>query len=406
MSSHSYNRVLSAFMAKPWAILPEKLAQLTEVIAIRVEGGKFTEDEIAERINAEAYAARNKTKMKSGGGVAVIPVYGVITPRADMFSEMSGGTSMQTFIAAINEATNDPNVASILLDIDSPGGQVDMVPEAAAAIRAARSKKPVTAVANTMAASAAYWLASQASEFVISPSAEVGSIGVFAAHTDMSKAMEAAGVKTTLISAGKYKTELSPYEPFSPEARAGVQETVNEYYAMFTKDVAAGRRASVSAVRGGFGEGRMLTAQKAVDANMADRIDTFESTLYRMVSQASKSGITGATSPNEIRADNDLQEIPGVTSHTTYIVNGTNTISTSSTGNAMVKFTEDLWPAAEEAQVPEEAAPSAASEEFGAESDRSDVGPQEQLAELRRQSRKSAISEREEYLSLLRRLTK
>lgn len=410
MSEHSYQRILSAFMAKPWAILPEKLEQISGIIALRLDGQKFSAEEIEERINGEVYsAARKKPNQYAGAGVAVIPITGVITPRADMMSEMSGGTSMQTFIKAVNQAAADPNVASILLEVDSPGGQVDMVPEAAAAIRAARAQKPVTAVANTMAASAAYWLASQASEFVISPSAEVGSIGVFAGHNDLSQAMEAQGVKTTLISAGKYKTELSPYQPLSAEAKAAVQQTVDEYYAMFTKDVAAGRRVSVSAVRGGFGEGRMLTADRAVAGNMADRVDTLDNTLRRMVSQAAKNGaraeIETVTSHSEIAAAS-TNFIGG-----SQLLLTTGTTTSSAADDAGITYT-NLWPTEEVTfengwtNVKEpEAADSAQAEEFGAESDRSDAGPQESLDDLRRKSRTAAIGEREAYLSLLRRMT-
>ena len=89
----------------------------------------------------------------------------------------------------------------------------------AQALLDARGTKPITAIANTLAASAAYWLATAADELVVTPSAEIGSIGVFAAHRDFSVALHNAGLKTTLISAGKYKVEANPFEPLSAEAR-------------------------------------------------------------------------------------------------------------------------------------------------------------------------------------------
>ena len=130
------------------------------------------------------------------------------------------------------------------MNVDSPGGLIDLVPETAALIRTVRETKPVIAVANTYAASAAYWLASQASDLVVTPSGEVGSIGVYMPHLDVSGWEEQQGVKTTLISAGKYKTERSPFEPLSDEAAAAMQDTVDKYYGMFTYGVAVGRGTS------------------------------------------------------------------------------------------------------------------------------------------------------------------
>src|SRR6266576_1595301 len=141
---------------------------------------------------------------------------------------------------------------------------------------------PVSAVANLQDAKAAYWLGSQAKEFVVMPSGEVGSIGVFGAHEDLSQALETAGVKVSLVSAGKYKTEGNPFEPLSEEARAALQDSVNGYYDMFTKAVARGRSSDSQSVKDGFGQGRMVSANKAVKMGMADRVATLDQTLARL----------------------------------------------------------------------------------------------------------------------------
>jgi signal peptide peptidase SppA len=185
-----------------------------------------------------------------------------IVPHADAMTEISGGASVDGFLTAFRAALADPDVAHIVLDIDSPGGAVDLIPEAAAEIRAGRARKPVTAIANTDAASAAYWLASQASELVVTPSGKVGSIGVFAAHDDISAAQEKLGVKTTLISAGDHKTEESPFEPLTQEARDAIQARVDGYYRMFVADVAKGRGVDVGAVEASYGQGRMLLGRR------------------------------------------------------------------------------------------------------------------------------------------------
>ena len=146
-----------------------------------------------------------------------------------------------------------------------------------------RESKPIIAQVDPMAASAAYWLAAAASEVVITPSGQAGSIGVYAVHTDVSKLNETLGVAYTYVSAGKHKVELNPDEALSAEARAHMQETVDAYYGQFVSAVAKGRGVPVADVRNGFGEGRMVTAKEAVRLGLADRVATFDETLARMV---------------------------------------------------------------------------------------------------------------------------
>src|SRR5690606_37146136 len=135
------------------------------------------------------------------GSIAVVPVRGMIEHRSSFFSEFLGGASIEALRAALRAALADPEVAAIVLDIDSPGGTVAGITELAAELRAARSVKPIYAVANTLAASAAYWLASQATEVVATPSATVGSIGVLVVHLDQSRALDQAGITPTIIAA-------------------------------------------------------------------------------------------------------------------------------------------------------------------------------------------------------------
>lgn len=265
-----YERVISYVYSHPWAIKKETLGAILDVLVYRAEGGQFTDEQLAERL-AET-EARNAARRapRVAGSVAVIPLYGSIFPRANLFTEFSGGTSLQAFGSVLSEVANDDKVGSIVLDVASPGGMVDLVPETGELIR--QISKPIVAVANAQAASAAYWIASQADELVVTPSGEVGSIGVWMAHEDWSRHDGNLGVNTTLVSAGKYKVEANPFAPLSEEARAHMQEVVDFYYGMFTREVARGRGTNVATVRSGFGEGRMVTAPQAVAEGMADRV--------------------------------------------------------------------------------------------------------------------------------------
>lgn len=278
-----YQRIVQAALAAPWAIQPQKLAVIQSLLALRVQGHRLTPEEIrAQLASAPTHQAAAGSGRAEGGAVAVLPLVGTIIPRADVLTEMSGAISVQRFTRAFRQAMADPDVSSIVLDVDSPGGQVSNVDELAAEIYAARGQKRVTAVANTLAASAAYWIASAAEELVVAPSGEVGSIGVFAMHQDMSAWLEAQGVKINLIAAGKYKVEGNPFEPLTDEARGFVQSRVDEYYDMFVTAVARHRNVKKSDVRGGFGEGRVVGAKEAVRLGMADRVATLDETVNRL----------------------------------------------------------------------------------------------------------------------------
>lgn len=286
-----YEHVAKAVFGTPWAIQPHMLQVIVDVVSLRLAGGRLSAEEIDERLQA----ARRAPGAAPRTGVAVIPVRGVIVPRATLFTEMSGGVSVESFRAMFREALAASDVGGIVLDIDSPGGSVDQVPEMAAEIRAARGKKPIVAVANTLAASAAYWFASQADEIVVSKSGMVGSIGVFGTHVDQSKADENEGLKVTLVSAGKFKTDGNPYEPLSDHARQRMQSMADEFYGMFVNDVARGRAVSVEAVRNGFGQGDVVLAREAVREGMADRVGTVEDAIASVLTPSTAAALDPGT---------------------------------------------------------------------------------------------------------------
>ncbi|MGO9641505.1 MAG: S49 family peptidase [Candidatus Acidiferrales bacterium] len=303
-----YEHIVAEVFRKPWAILPEKFAVIAQLVALRASGARLTEDEIHARLEAAAISAGPRSQ-QSYGAVSVIPVRGMISHRANLMSQVSGGTSVERLTSQFRAALADASVKAIVFDVDSPGGSVEGVPELAEEIYKSRGQKKTIAVANSMAASAAYWIASAASELVIAPSGQVGSIGVFMAHEDLSKALDQEGVKVTLVSAGKYKTEGNEFEPLSDSARAGMQEKVDAFYAMFVKSVARARRASQDDVRGGFGQGRMELATKAVKEGMADRVATMDETLAKLgAGDGSSVKLAAAADAAGIRADDGSLE--------------------------------------------------------------------------------------------------
>jgi signal peptide peptidase SppA len=261
-TTRTYERLIRFVCEQPWAVLPSTLALMRSILRMRAAGFKFTAEEIAERIGTPE--ARTGPAPREPGQIAVIPVWGLIGHRANELRDISSavGTSTEILGAQIEAAIADPAVTSIVLDIDSPGGGVFGVEEVATTIRAARAQKPIIAVSNALAASAAYWIASAASEVVVTPSGLVGSIGVYSMHEDHSKELAEAGIDVTLIRAGKFKAEDNPFGPLTDAARAAIQERVDAYYALFTRDVAKGRGARSTPCATGSARGASSARRK------------------------------------------------------------------------------------------------------------------------------------------------
>ena len=310
--------LISSFLAQPWALERTQLAALAGMLArwhvdvpTPAERVKIVamedDDDPRERISAFEASRRQAQARAGGSAIAVLPLYGTIVQRANLATDICGGTSTQQFTAAFRDAMADDTVGAILIDIDSPGGSVYGTGELADEIRAARGVKPVVAYANSLAASAAYWVGSQASEFYVTGGGEVGSIGVWQAHEDWSKALEDEGVKTTLISAGKFKVEGNPYQPLDGDAQAFMQGRVDDYYAAFTGAVAKGRAVPVDQVRRGMGQGRVLGADAALAEKMVDGIKTFDD-VVRGMQRGLKQGGKGASRLARARRRLDLDD--------------------------------------------------------------------------------------------------
>lgn len=289
-----YDRILTAARNAVWAIELSKLETIMDLLErksaeVQAMGpGFYLDGQVMEHA-----AARNRAERQTArsGSVAVLPILGVIAQRMDLLTESSGGTSTERLSRDFDALIKDDEVGSIVLEIDSPGGAWPGVPELAEQIYRARGTKPIVAVANSYAASAAYWLGVAADELVVTPSGDVGSVGAYAVHLDFSEQNETLGVKKTYISYGQYKTELNQDAPLADEALAEIQRRVNEYGEIFVKSVAQYRGVTPKAVRDGFGEGRTYGAKEAVARGMADRVGTLRETIARLAGKPKGRGM-------------------------------------------------------------------------------------------------------------------
>lgn len=286
MSKNELACVLAAIRSQPWAIVPEYLEAI-EAIALRSLDAdvlsRVAEDGHVAMIEASRAAVAAVGRRLEGAsmsmqrdGAAVVPVFGTIFPRASMLGASTGGTALSSIMADMRVAWATESVERIVMLVDSPGGVVSGLGEAAEALRA--SPKPITAFVTGMGASAAYWLASQAQEIVLDRSAMVGSIGVLAT-TSRQEGPDASGRRSYEITSSG--APLKRPDPSTDEGRAAIQRDVDALEAVFVADVAAGRRVKASTVRSEFGRGAMVVAEEAVAAGMADRVGTLEAELSR-----------------------------------------------------------------------------------------------------------------------------
>lgn len=270
-----------------WSVTPEVLKNQealarADVLPARADVAAGPEAQVAPM------ALTQLVPLVRGNGkqVGIVTFHGVVISRCPAWATYYGYLSPQIFAAEIRKLADDPTVSSIVISVDSPGGTVAGTVEAAEAVVYARSRKKVTACVNDMACSAAYWVVSQASEIVITPTAMTGSIGVIVTHVDYSKAMSDFGVVVTYIRSAVKKAMGQPYEPLSAEARAEMQKTVDSIYEQFIAAVAKGRRKSRAVVADQWASGEVWTGPSAVTAGLADRVASLNLVVEQLTGAA------------------------------------------------------------------------------------------------------------------------
>ena len=273
-------------LTSPWAIETAKLQEIHAIYATHLRGEKIDIAAVEKKLGRPL--ANEPKGYYVQDGVAVLALDGVIAKRMNMFSQISGGVSTEMAVRDLQAAQEDTAVHSIILAIDSPGGTVDGTQTLANAVRS--SSKPIVSLASGTMASAAYWIGSAANAVYITDSTtNVGSIGVVTSHTDMSKAQAAQGVKTTEISAGKYKRIASNYEPLSKEGRQSIQDQMDYLYSLFVDAVASNRGVSADKVLSDMADGRVFIGQQAIDAGLVDGVSTLPELVAQLNAQRSGS---------------------------------------------------------------------------------------------------------------------
>jgi signal peptide peptidase SppA len=215
-------------------------------------------------------------------GIAVVPVLGPLVARGDWLTELFGASVYGELGEAIEAALTDPAVRGVVMEIDSPGGEVAGMFDLVDRLGALRQStgKPLWAVASESATSAAYAIASAAERIYVTRTGEVGSIGIVAAHLDQSSADAKAGLAWTFIHAGTHKLDGNPHQPLSDPARAAIQADVDALYGELVDLVARNRNLAPETVRAT--EAAIYRGRAGVAIGLADRIGTVETALTEM----------------------------------------------------------------------------------------------------------------------------
>jgi len=283
--SRNNSNALRAIYNKPWLAQPESIHSLLTALEDEIE---FPEK------------PKDVDETEGQGDTAIISISGVLSQKSSFWS---GEMSTEEIGVEITNALENDDVKRIILDIDSPGGEVDGTEALSNLIFNGRQKKEIIAFVNSLAASAAYWIASAATRVILSSSTAIaGSIGVVAVHRDFSGYEEKLGVKTTEIVAGKFKRVASPYNPISAAGKESLQSQVDYIYSIFVSAIAHNRNVSEDTVLKNMADGRLFIGQQAVDSGLADGIGNIAKgfTVPKIVNTAAKEVENMAETPEKL----------------------------------------------------------------------------------------------------------
>lgn len=287
---------------RPLAVSAERATTVLGVIGARLLEGVAVDEPKLNARTVDRRAALEDVEI-TAEGIAIIPVMGTFVKRATMMDAMSGLTSYERVTAMVSAAADSPQVRALLLQFDTPGGEVHGLFEAAAAIRAARDKKTVWGIADEMAYSAGYAMLSACERIFGTITAGTGSIGVIACRLDETEANDAAGVKWTIVTAGARKADGCPDVPTSAEEIDALSAKVQQVNTLFVELVAANRGMGAETILGL--QAATYLGQAGIDVGLVDQLGTVDDALTALAAHldgaaaAAASAQVGVTQPED-----------------------------------------------------------------------------------------------------------
>ncbi|MGI9304649.1 MAG: S49 family peptidase [Gammaproteobacteria bacterium] len=289
--SASYPHIAARLFNTPLLMMASKLETVVGAL----------HDHPTMRAPVSSETPRNLRNLDS---TAIIPIVGSMVHRSGYLDAASGLQSYQGVADMLDTALNHDGVKRVVLDIDTPGGEVAGAFQLAAKIRAARDRKPVVAAVNELAASAGYLLASAATEVVVAETGYTGSIGVVTAHVDYSKAIDKKGLVVTHMYAGAHKIDGTPYQPLPDGVKADIQGELENIYDLFAATVASNRGLSVQKVKDTEACVYLGAAGKSV--GLVDRIATLDEIVIGKTSRPANRTTASHSTLNALQTEGDL----------------------------------------------------------------------------------------------------
>jgi signal peptide peptidase SppA len=253
-------RLIDRLTEYQWAILPEVLEKMV------ADAMEISDVDVSQTSTLD---------FKQKGTTGIVKINGPLTKELDIITFLFGGTSYSEIQSTIDAMLSDPSIKQIVLDIDSPGGTVAGAFSLVEYIKAAKEKKPIYAWSDGHMTSAAYWIASAATSIAAAPTTVLGSIGVVATHTDISKLYEKMGIKKTYITGGKYKRLGNPTEPLSEEGYNYIKVLVDDNYKNFYSSVAESRGLNTDE-KDKWAEGKLFNASEGKKLGLIDQVTTLD----------------------------------------------------------------------------------------------------------------------------------
>jgi signal peptide peptidase SppA len=261
-----------------------------------------TTPEFIAKMQADLRAASSDTQedqhylLSIHEGVGIIDIKGSLISNGDEYSRYYGLVSYPEIRDALIEAAQNPDIKTILLNLDTHGGSANGVDNVSSTIdKINKEFKPVDAFTGGTMASAGYWIGSSARRVYSTRMASVGSIGVISIHFDQTKMMEGMGIKPTVFRAGQFKALGNPYEALDEKTTKVIQDRIDTLYDEFINHIALSRNASTTTVREKMAEGRDFFGFEALQVGMVDGITTLDDLVSKLISQNQHAGVTSSS---------------------------------------------------------------------------------------------------------------
>lgn len=278
-------RIAARLLNTPLMVHPGKAASILTAIGGRVVGGtvEFTGaapvlhrafqhgrpaiGTVGDRLGREIGGQRAYDMV---GNVAIIPVEGSLVHKGSWLESESGETSYQGLQTQVQRAMRDPNVKGVAFEVDSYGGEVSGAFETSDMIFALSKVKPTIALLSDEAYSGGYLMAAACRQIILPDQGAVGSIGACTMHTDMSKALEASGVKVTILAAGAHKADGNSFEPLPEDVAATILADLESVRVTFAERVSTYRGARFDFKAAMATEAQIYPGAEAVKRGLAD----------------------------------------------------------------------------------------------------------------------------------------